>query len=74
MTTDNFKILFIEGKNRKNKKNQSPLFCRITLNENRKQLSTGINIDQRLLGIFDDGDPHKVISIIEKINENTMIR
>jgi integrase/recombinase XerD len=45
MTTDNFKILFIEGKNRKNKKNQSPLFCRITLNGNRKQLSTGINIE-----------------------------
>ena len=45
MTTDNFKILFIEGKNRKNKKNQSPLFCRLTLNGNRKQLSTGINIE-----------------------------
>ena len=45
MTTDNFKILFIEGKNRKNKKNQSPLFCRITLNGNRKQISTGINIE-----------------------------
>lgn len=45
MTTDNFKILFIEGKNRKNKKNQSPLFCRITLNGIRKQLSTGINIE-----------------------------
>ncbi|WP_158980797.1 MULTISPECIES: site-specific integrase [unclassified Flavobacterium] len=45
MTTDNLKILFIEGKNRKNKKNQSPLFCRLTLNGNRKQLSTGINIE-----------------------------
>ena len=45
MTIDNFKILFIEGKNRKNKKNQSPLFCRLTLNGNRKQLSTGINIE-----------------------------
>lgn len=45
MTTDNFKILFIEGKNRKNKKNQSPLFCRLTLNGKRKQLSTGINIE-----------------------------
>lgn len=45
MTTDKFKILFIEGKNRKNKKNQSPLFCRITLNGNRKQISTGINIE-----------------------------
>lgn len=45
MTTDNFKILFIEGKNRKNKKNQSPLYCRLTLNGNRKQLSTGIHIE-----------------------------
>ncbi|PIF61394.1 site-specific integrase [Flavobacterium sp. 11] len=45
MTTDNFKILFIEGKNRKNKKNQSPLFCRLTLNGKRKQISTGINIE-----------------------------
>lgn len=26
--------------------------------------------DQGLLGVFDDGDAHKVISIIEKINEN----
>ena len=45
MTTDKFKILFIEGKNRKNKKNQSPLYCRLTLNGNRKQLSTGIHIE-----------------------------
>jgi integrase/recombinase XerD len=45
MTTDNFKILFIEGKNRKNKKNQSPLFCRLILNGNRKQLSTGMHIE-----------------------------
>lgn len=29
--------------------------------------------DQGLLGIFDDGDAHKVISIIERINENAMI-
>jgi hypothetical protein len=74
MTTDNFKILFIQGKNRTNKKNQSPLYCRLTLNGNSKQIRTGINIDQRLLGIFDDGDAHKIISIIEKISENTMIR
>jgi integrase/recombinase XerD len=45
MTTENFKILFIQGKNRTNKKNQSPLYCRLTLNGNRKQLSTGINIE-----------------------------
>ncbi|TDE31569.1 MULTISPECIES: hypothetical protein [Flavobacterium] len=32
MTTDNFKILFVQGKNRTNKKNQSPLYCRLTLN------------------------------------------
>lgn len=29
--------------------------------------------DQGLLGLFDDGDAHKVISIIERINENAMI-
>lgn len=45
MTTENFKILFAQGKNRTNKKNQSPLYCRITLNGNRKQLSTGIHIE-----------------------------
>ena len=45
MTTDNFKILFVQGKNRTNKKNQSPLYCRLTLNGNRKQLSTGIHIE-----------------------------
>jgi type I restriction enzyme R subunit len=33
---------------------------------------TDIN-DQGLLGLFDDGDAHKVISIIERINENAMI-
>lgn len=45
MTTDNFKILFVQGKNRTNKKNQSPLYCRLTLNGNRKQFSTGIFIE-----------------------------
>lgn len=29
--------------------------------------------DQGLIGIFEDGDAHKVISIIERINENAMI-
>lgn len=29
--------------------------------------------DQGLLGVFEDGDAHKVISIIERINENAMI-
>lgn len=33
---------------------------------------TDIN-DQGLMGIFDDSDAHKVISIIESINENAMI-
>ncbi|OBQ14489.1 MAG: type I site-specific deoxyribonuclease [Anabaena sp. LE011-02] len=33
---------------------------------------TDIN-DKGLLGVFDDGDAHKVISIIESINENAMI-
>ena len=42
MTTENFKILFVQAKFRTNKKNQSALFCRLTLNGNRKQLSTGI--------------------------------
>jgi len=30
---------------------------------------TDVN-DQGLLGVFDDADAHKVISILEKINEN----
>jgi type I restriction enzyme R subunit len=29
--------------------------------------------DQGLIGIFDDGDAHKVISIIKRINENAMV-
>jgi integrase/recombinase XerD len=45
MTNDNFKILFVQAKNRINKKNESPLFCRITLNGNRKQISTGIHLE-----------------------------
>lgn len=45
MTTDNFNILFVQAKNRTNKKNQSPLYCRITLNGIRKQFSTGIHIE-----------------------------
>jgi integrase len=45
MTTQNFKILFVQAKNRTNKKNQSPLYCRFTLNGNRKQFSTGIQIE-----------------------------
>lgn len=45
MTTENFNILFVQAKNRTNKKNQSPLYCRITLNGIRKQFSTGINIE-----------------------------
>lgn len=45
MTTENFNILFVQAKNRTNKKNQSPLYCRITLNGIRKQFSAGINIE-----------------------------
>lgn len=29
--------------------------------------------DQGLLGVFEDGDAYKVISITERINENAMI-
>jgi type I restriction enzyme R subunit len=29
--------------------------------------------DQGLMGVFEDSDAHKVISIIEKINENACI-
>ena len=29
--------------------------------------------DKGLMGIFDDSDAHKVINIIERINENAMI-
>jgi integrase/recombinase XerD len=45
MTTENFNILFVQAKNRTNKKNQSPLYCRITLNGLRKQFSTGVHIE-----------------------------
>jgi integrase len=45
MTAENFNILFVQAKNRTNKKNQSPLYCRITLNGIRKQFSTGIHIE-----------------------------
>ncbi|MFH6965846.1 phage integrase SAM-like domain-containing protein [Flavobacterium sp. FlaQc-28] len=45
MTTKNLSILFVQVKNRANKRNQSPLYCRITLDGNRKQFSTGINIE-----------------------------
>ncbi|GIZ07891.1 site-specific integrase [Flavobacterium sp. UMI-01] len=45
MTKHNFKILFVQAKNRTNKKNQSPLYCRITLNGIRKQFATGIQIE-----------------------------
>jgi type I restriction enzyme R subunit len=34
--------------------------------------STDMN-DQGLMGVFEDSDAHKVISIIERINENAMI-
>jgi len=45
MTQNNFKILFVQGKNRTNQKNQSPLYCRITLNGRRKQISIGIHLE-----------------------------
>lgn len=45
MTTENLKVLFVQAKSRTNKNNQSPLYCRITLNGSRKQLSTGIHIE-----------------------------
>jgi type I restriction enzyme R subunit len=32
---------------------------------------TDVN-DQGLMGVFDDGASHKIISIIEKINENAI--
>ena len=44
MTTQNFKILFVQAKNRTNKKNEAALYCRFTLNGNKKQFSTGIQI------------------------------
>ncbi|HEX8575804.1 MAG TPA: phage integrase SAM-like domain-containing protein [Flavobacterium sp.] len=46
MTTEKkLKILFVQAKNRTNRTNQSPLYCRITLNGDRKQLNTGIQIE-----------------------------
>jgi integrase/recombinase XerD len=45
MTKDNFKILFVQGMNRTNIKNETPIYCRITFNKNRKQFSTGIFVE-----------------------------
>lgn len=45
MTNHNFKILFVLVNNRINKKNQNPIYCRITLNGQRKQFSTGISTE-----------------------------
>ena len=47
MTTDNFKILFVQGSNRTNKKNETPIYCRITLNKKRKQITTGIYLESK---------------------------
>lgn len=65
MTTDNFNILFVQAKNRMNKKNQSPLFCRITLNGERKQFSTGIQIE------IDCWDAKQ--QLIKKSHESTIL-
>jgi len=45
MTTQNFKVLFVQAKNRVNKQNQSPIYCRITYHGSRNQFSTGISVD-----------------------------
>lgn len=29
--------------------------------------------DQGLMGVFDDASSHKIISIVESINENTLV-
>lgn len=45
MTNHNFKVLFVLVNNRTNKKNENPIYCRITLNGQRKQFSIGISIE-----------------------------
>lgn len=47
MTTENFKILFVQGTNRTNKKNETPIYCRITFNKKRKQITTGIYLESK---------------------------
>ena len=47
MTTHNLKVLFVQAKNRTNKKNVATLYRRFTLNGNRKQFSTGIQIETK---------------------------
>lgn len=47
MTKSNFKILFVLGVNRTNNKNETPIYCRITLNKKRKQFSTGISVERK---------------------------
>lgn len=61
MTTNHFKILFVQAKNRTNKKNQSPLYCRITLNGVRKQFSTGIQIESE----YWDNKKQQIINLHE---------
>ena len=39
------KLLFVIAISRKNKKNLSPIYCRLTFNEKRKQFSTGLFIN-----------------------------
>ena len=38
----------------------------------RKPRKTGDMNDQGLMGVFDDASSHKIISIVESINENAM--
>lgn len=45
MTTQNFKVLFVLGKNRPNKRNECPIYCRITYHGSRYQFSTGLAVE-----------------------------
>lgn len=65
MTKNNFKILFVQAKNRTNKKNQSPLYCRITLNGIRKQFATGIQIETE----FWDNKNQLILKIHKSAND-----
>jgi len=43
--TQNFKVLFVQAKNRPNKLSECPIYCRITYHGSRHQFSTGLAIE-----------------------------
>lgn len=49
-----FSILLFIYKSKANKKGEMPIFCRVTLNGNRKQFATGSSIKESMLNVAND--------------------